>query len=135
MMKSIRYSILIFLAQVLLILFMPGLTVDTEDKIWLLSISLAFGLICMYGTTRIISAFDVSQSRFNARYFGTMGSRMLIGIILIVIYLKMNSVVNKVGTIFLICSYFVYMGFEIRIILSKLRTNSEKPKNADNAQK
>ncbi len=134
-MNALKYFPLLFVLQLLLILFIPGLTIGVNDKIWLLSISLGYSLIFMFGTTRIIAAFDHSQSRFNARYFGTMGMRMLIGIILIVIYLKFSPVINKAGTIFLICSYFVYMGFEIKIILSKLRTNSEKSKNADDAQK
>jgi hypothetical protein len=134
-MKTFKYFPLIFIAQVILLFLIPGLHKGVEDLIWLISISLIFGVVFIFGAVRMISDFDISQSRFNARYFGTMGFRMFMGIILIIIYLKFSSVMNKPGTIFLICSYFVYMGFEIRIILSKLRTNSEKPKNADDAQK
>jgi hypothetical protein len=134
-MKDLKYFPIIFAIQLLLLLLIPGLAGNVRDLTWLVSISLVFALIFMFGTTRIIAAFNSSQSQFNARYFGTMGLRMLLGIILIVIYLKFSPVINKAGTIFLICSYFVYMGFEIKIILSKLRTNSEKPKNADNPQK
>ncbi len=134
-MKSFRFFPLIFLAQIILLFIIPGLNKGVEDLVWLISISLIFGVIFILGAVRIISDLTISQSRFNARYFGTMGLRMVLGLILVVIYLKFSSVMNKPGTIFLICSYFVYMGFEIRIILSKLRTNSEKPKNADDAQK
>ena|SRR5690349_16768608 len=134
-MKAFRYFPLIFLAQVLLLFIIPGLNKGIEDLVWLISISLIFGVVFIFGAMRIMADLSISQSRFNARYFGTMGLRMLIGLVLVVIYLKFSSVMNKPGTIFLICSYFVYMGFEIKIILSKLRTNSEKPKNADDAQK
>jgi hypothetical protein len=134
-MKAFRFFPLLLILQILLVIFIPGLSKGVQDMIWLSSISLIFALVFILGAVRIISALDVSQSRFNAKYFGTMGLRMLIGLVMMVIYLKFSGVINKPGTIFLICSYFVYMGFEIRIILSKLRTNSEKPKNADNAQK
>jgi len=134
-MKSLRYFPLLFLGLSLLIILIPGLTTGTRDMIFLISILLAYTLIFMYGAMRIVKALASSQSQFNARYFGTMGIRMLTGIILIVTYLKFSSVLNKFGTIFLICSYFVYMGFEIKIILSKLRTNSEKSKNTDDARK
>jgi hypothetical protein len=134
-MKDFKYFPLVFLLQLLLILFIPGLAKGVEDRIWLVSICVVYGLIFILGTRKIISAFESSQSQFNAKYFGAMGMRMLTGIILIGIYLKFSGAINKPGTIFLICSYFVLMGFEIKIILSKLRTNSEKSKNTDDARK
>lgn len=134
-MKELKFFPLLLIAQLIIILIIPNLTYGLQDMIWLLAISLVYCIVFMFGTTRIIAAFNSSPSMFNARYFGTMGMRMLMGIILIVIYLKFSGTFNKAGTIFLICSYFVYMGFEIKIILTKLRTNSEKPKNADDAQK
>ena len=134
-MKDFKYFPLLFVLQLLLIFLVPGLTIGFEDRIWLVSICLVYGIIFMIGTRNIISAFSSSQSQFNAKYFGAMGMRMIAGIILIGIYLKFSGAVNKPGTIFLICSYFVLMGFEIKIILSKLRTNSEKSKNTDDARK
>ena len=82
-----------------------------------------------------MKGLNISQSRFNAVFFGSMGLRMMTALILIGIYLVISPVINKIGIIFLICVYFVYMGFEIKFILPKLRTDSEKSKNTDDARK
>jgi uncharacterized membrane protein len=134
-MKQFLPFIYVLIAQLLLTWFFPGLAIDQKDQITLSIIVAVFCLIFVLGTIRLSTALNVSQSQFNARYFGSMGLRMLIALILIAIYLKTSSVINKAGSIFLLFSYFVYMGFEIRIILHKLRTNSEKSQNTDDARK
>ena len=134
-MKQFLPFIYVLIAQLLLTWFFPGLTIDQKDQITLSIIVAVFCLIFVLGTIRLSTALNVSQSQFNARYFGSMGLRMLIALILIAIYLKLSKIINKPGSIFLIFSYFVYMGFEIRIILHKLRTNSEKSQNTDDARK
>ncbi|HEY1047560.1 MAG TPA: hypothetical protein VGF79_14035 [Bacteroidia bacterium] len=134
-MKKIQPLFLVFLIQVALIWLIPVLSVSNFDKIALNSGCLLFLIIFSFGLMRLLNTGEISQSKFNAKFFGSMGLRMLTGLGTIGIYLAISPIVNKVGTIFLLISYFVYMGFEIRIILHKLRTDSEKSKNADNARK
>ncbi|MDP2175978.1 MAG: hypothetical protein Q8K70_08725 [Bacteroidota bacterium] len=76
-----------------------------------------------------------SQAKFNAAFFGVTGLRMILIILLIVIYLIFRTPVNKPGIIFMICSYFIYMGFEIRFILHKLRPDLQNQKANENARK
>lgn len=113
----------------------PGVTVSRFDQIALSVILIVFCAIFILGASKISRALQVSQSQFNARYFGSMGLRIIVALISIAIYLKISPVINKAGAIFLLISYFVYMGFEIRIILHKLRTDSEKSQNTDDARK
>ena len=128
------YSIF-FLVQCAVLFSIPQLTKSNLDKIFLASISLAMMLLFILGTNKILNSLSISQSRFNAVFFGSMGLRMITTLILIGIYLIMSELINKPGIIFLICVYFVYMGFEIQFILPKLRTDSEKSKNTDDARK
>ena len=129
----------IFLAllplQFLIIYFTPGLVSKQTDALLLCIITVLFAMIFLFGTFRIESSLATSQSKFNAVYFGMMGLRMLTAFILIFIYLSFSGLSKIPGIIFLICNYFVYMGFEIRFILPKLRTDSEKSKNTDDARK
>lgn len=134
-MKQYTNFLIALVLQLGITWFFPGLAIDMDDKIKLSVIEVVMCLIFILGTIRLSTALNVSQSQFNARYFGSMGLRMLIALILIAIYLKVSKIINKPGSIFLIFSYFVYMGFEIRIILHKLRTNSEKSQNTDDARK
>lgn len=131
----LKTFLIILLLQAGLIFFIPGLSKNNGDAMLLMLISLVFAMVFLFGSKRILSGLNTSQSRFNALFFGMMGLRMLTALIFIVIYLMVSSIVNKPGTIFLICSYFVYMGFEIKFILPKLRTDSEKSKNTDDARK
>lgn len=128
------YSIF-FLIQCALLFAIPQLSKSTLDKILLASISLAMLMLFILGTNKILNGLKVSQSRFNAVFFGSMGLRMVSTLILIGIYLVISPLINKLGIIFLICAYFVYMSFEIKFILPKLRTDSEKSKNTDDARK
>jgi len=134
-MKQYANFLIALVLQLGITWFFPGLAIDMDDKIKLSVIEVVMCLIFILGTVRLSTALNVSQSQFNARYFGSMGLRMLIALILIAIYLKLSKIINKAGSIFLLFSYFVYMGFEIRIILHKLRTNSEKSQNTDDARK
>ena len=134
-MKKIQPLFIIFLIQATIIWLVPFLSVSLNDKIALTSGCLLFLIIFSVGLMRLLNIGEISQSKFNAKFFGSMGLRMLTGLGTIGIYLAISPIINKVGTIFLLISYFVYMGFEIRIILHKLRTDSEKSKNADNARK
>lgn len=128
------YSIF-FLVQCEVLFSIPQLTKSNLDKIFLASISLAMMLLFILGTNKILKGLNISQSRFNAVFFGSMGLRMVSTLILIGIYLVISPLINKLGIIFLICAYFVYMSFEIKFILPKLRTDSEKSKNTDDARK
>ncbi len=131
----LRTFVLLLLIQIAIVFAVPGLTTTTGDSILLSAICAIFAAVYLFGTHRILGGLGVSQSRFNALYFGMMGLRMLTALIFIVIYLKFSSINKIPGTIFLICMYFVYMGFEIKFILPKLRTDSEKSKNTDDARK
>ncbi len=134
-MKTYLPFIAIFLLQILCIFLVPGISMGNTDSYILIALSLVFCIVFCIGTKRIGSSLNVSQSQFNAKYFGNMGLRMLLGLVIIGIYLKSSKVINKPGSIFLLCSYFIYMSFEIKIILHKLRSDSKKSQNADNAQK
>lgn len=131
-MKKPTFFLLLLAIQIGVILFVPGLAQTSMDTTWLVGLSALYCTMFIWGTIKISKSLHVSQSRFNARYFGSMGLRMAVCLASIAIYLKFSKPVNKPASIFLICSYFVYMSFEIRIILHKLRSDSEKSKNADN---
>lgn len=113
----------------------PGLAISLIDKLALSAVLVVFCLMFVLGAKKITRALAVSQSQFNAKYFGAMGLRIIVALISIAIYLIISPIINKFGAIFLLISYFVYMGFEIQIILHKLRTDSEKSQNTDDARK
>lgn len=131
-MKNPSFFLLLLVLQVCVILFVPGLSKSSMDTTWLMGLSCLYCVMFIWGAVKMGKSLHVSQSQFNARYFGSMGLRMAVCLASIAIYLKFSQPVNKPASIFLICSYFVYMSFEIRIILHKLRSDSEKSKNADN---
>lgn len=113
----------------------PGLTIGVFDKLAISVVLIIFCVIFILGAKKILRTLSVSQAQFNAKFFGSMGLRIIIALISIAMYLVFSPVINKFGAIFLLISYFVYMGFEIQIILHKLRTDSEKSKNTDDARK
>lgn len=134
--SKLYFRFLLAAALILLLVWLvPGLAKSRNDKLFLSILSAVNLLVSILGTQKILKNLNISQARFNAVYFGTMGLRMLSALILILIYLIYSPVVNKVGVIFLICLYFVFLGFEIRLIQPKLRTDSEKSKNTDDARK
>ena len=124
-----------FFVQCILLFAIPQLSKSNNDKFLLAGISSIMHFLFIVGTNKILKGLNISQSRFNAVFFGSMGLRMVSTLILIGIYLLISPLVNKFGIIFLICVYFIYMSFEIKFILPKLRTDSEKSKNTDDARK
>lgn len=134
-MKKLLPLFLAFVVQMVLIFLVPAISTSGKDRLILSLCCLVFFLIFSVGAIRMMGAGEISQSKFNARFFGSMGLRMIICLSTIGIYLAISEVKTRIGSIFLVISYFIYMGFEIRIILHKLRTDSEKSKNADNARK
>jgi hypothetical protein len=131
----IKNYTIFYLIQCALLFSIPQLSKSNLDKILLSGISFAMLVLFILGTTKILKGLNVSQSRFNAVFFGCMGLRMISTLILISIYLVISPLINKLGIIFLICAYFIYMSFEIKFILPKLRTDSEKSKITDDARK
>lgn len=135
-MKSlvIKYAIF-FVLQILLVVFIPAITTSSNDQFFLLGCNLVLGLLFLFGTHRLVQKLAVSQSQFNMAFFGGLGMRLIISLMLILIYLKLSHIPNIKGVIFMICSYFIFVGFEIQFILPKLRTDSENSKNTDDARK
>lgn len=135
-MKSGAFQVFMGLIIILLIIwFVPGIAQNQEDKLYLTVCNLILFLVFSLGIRRMQGTDGLSQARFNARYFSGMALRMFTALGLIAIYLYISKIKNIAGAISLIISYFVYMGFEIRIILHKLRTDSEKSQDAVNARK
>ncbi len=116
-------------------LILPNSKFAWNDKYWILGAILVFLLNTLFAMRKISGAVNVSQSKFNAIYFGSMGLKMIFALIFIVIYLNISTIPNKFAVVFMLITYFIYTGFEIQFILSKLRTNSEKDKNGDDARK
>ena len=128
----------IYLATVVLLLIalvLPSGKFLWNDKYWLMGSILIFLFNTLFAMRKISGAVNVSQSKFNAIYFGSMGLKMILALIFIVIYLNISVIPNKFAVVFMLITYFIYTGFEIQFILSKLRTNSEKDKNGEDARK
>ena len=128
----------IYLATVVLFLIalvLPSGKFLWNDKYWLMGSILIFLFNTLFAMRKISGAVNVSQSKFNAIYFGSMGLKMILALIFIVIYLNISVIPNKFAVVFMLITYFIYTGFEIQFILSKLRTNSEKDKNGEDARK
>ncbi|NQW42629.1 MAG: hypothetical protein HQ463_04265 [Bacteroidetes bacterium] len=105
------------------------ISLNNNDIIWLNVIGFIIAASTLFSAYRVNSSLFVSQAKFNAVFFGTMFLKMFFALFLIGIYLKFNDIRNKIGVIFIVCSYFIYTCFEIQFILSKLRSNSKKNKN------
>lgn len=116
-------------------LLLPNSKFLWNDKYWMIASILIFLLNTLFAMRKISGAVNVSQSKFNAIYFGSMGLKMILALIFIVIYLNVSAIPNKFAVVFMLITYFIYTGFEIQFILSKLRTNSEKDKNGEDARK
>ena len=128
----------IYLATVVLLLIalvLPSGKFLWNDKYWIMGSILIFLFNTLFAMRKISGAVNVSQSKFNAIYFGSMGLKMILALIFIVIYLNISVIPNKFAVVFMLITYFIYTGFEIQFILSKLRTNSEKDKNGEDARK
>lgn len=133
-MKHLKVYIFSLLV-IAVLLFLPESLVDKENKYWVCGAVLLFTFNTLFSMYRISRSLDASQARFNAAYFGSMALKMLIAFIFIAIYLKFSHLVNIPILLGMVCLYFIYMGFEIQFILYKLRTNSEKSQNGDDARK
>jgi hypothetical protein len=128
----------IYLATVVLLiitLVLPSGKFLWNDKYWIMGSILIFLFNTLFAMRKISGAVNVSQSKFNAIYFGSMGLKMILALIFIVMYLNISVIPNKFAVVFMLITYFIYTGFEIQFILSKLRTNSEKDKNGEDARK
>lgn len=133
-----KFNIRIAIITILLLsaaLFFPGKIFSMEDKLWIGGSVLFFLFNMLFAMYKITRSLEVSQSKFNAIYFGSMGIKMLLALLFVIIYLKVSTIGSKYAVIFMLCTYFIYTGFEIQFILSKLRTNSEKYKNGHEARK
>jgi hypothetical protein len=113
----------------------PKLATSNTDSIYLSGILIIYFIAFSFGTHKIIQSINTNQSRFNAVFFGVTGLRMILIIFLFLIYLLISNITNKIGIVFLICSYFIFMGFEIKIILHKLRPDLGNQKANENARK
>ena len=128
----------IYLATVVLLLIalvLPSGKFLWNDKYWIMGSILIFLFNTLFAMRKISGAVNVSQSKFNAIYFGSMGLKMILALIFIIIYLNISVIPKKFAVVFMLITYFIYTGFEIQFILSKLRTNSEKDKNGEDARK
>jgi hypothetical protein len=114
----------------------PFVSKSLFDYISLLIINLLIFSSFHFGTSMILKKVqNKSQAQFNAAFFGVTGLRMIFIIILLSIYLIINKPANVIGVIFIISTYFIYMGFEIRFILHKLRPDLQNQKANENARK
>jgi hypothetical protein len=113
----------------------PKLATSSKDAMLLSLILFIYFIAFSFGTYKISESISTNQSRFNAVFFGVTGLRMILIIFLFLIYLLISDITNKIGIVFLICSYFIFMGFEIKIILHKLRPDLGNQKANENARK
>jgi uncharacterized membrane protein len=108
---------------------------SSTDLIYLNGILFIYFVAFSFGTHNISKSISTNQSRFNAVFFGVTGLRMILIIFLFLTYLLISEITNKTGIVFLICSYFIFVGFEIKIILHKLRPDLGNQKANENARK
>jgi hypothetical protein len=128
-------NLLLFIGLSVLSFVIPKLATSSKDAMLLSSILFIYFIAFSFGTFKISESISTNQSRFNAVFFGVTGLRMILIIFLFLIYLLISDITNKIGIVFLICSYFIFMGFEIKIILHKLRPDLGNQKANENARK
>ena len=128
-------NLLLFIGLSVLSFIIPKLATSSKDAMLLSSILFIYFIAFSFGTYKISESISTNQSRFNAVFFGVTGLRMILIIFLFLIYLLISDITNKIGIVFLICSYFIFMGFEIKIILHKLRPDLGNQKANENARK
>lgn len=126
---------IVTIGLIIITLVLPGSIFGWNDKYWILGAILIFLLNTWFAMRKISGGLNVSQSKFNAIYFGSMGLKMIVALVFIIIYLNFSVLPNKIAVVLMLITYFIYTGFEIQFILSKLRTNSEKDKNGEDARK
>jgi hypothetical protein len=128
-------NLLLFIGLSVLSFVIPKLATSSKDAMLLSSILFIYFIAFSFGTYKISESISTNQSRFNAVFFGVTGLRMILIIFLFLMYLLISDITNKIGIVFLICSYFIFMGFEIKIILHKLRPDLGNQKANENARK
>ncbi len=128
-------NLFLFVGLSILSFVIPKLATSSKDAMLLSSILFIYFIAFSFGTFKIGESISTNQSRFNAVFFGVTGLRMILIIFLFLIYLLISDITNKIGIVFLICSYFIFMGFEIKIILHKLRPDLGNQKANENARK
>jgi hypothetical protein len=128
-------NLLLFIGLSVLSFVIPKLATSSKDAMLLSSILFIYFIAFSFGTFKISESISTNQNRFNAVFFGVTGLRMILIIFLFLIYLLISDITNKIGIVFLICSYFIFMGFEIKIILHKLRPDLGNQKANENARK
>jgi hypothetical protein len=128
-------NLLLFIGLSVLSFVIPKLATSSKDAMLLSSILFIYFIAFSFGTYKISESISTNQNRFNAVFFGVTGLRMILIIFLLLIYLLISDITNKIGIVFLICSYFIFMGFEIKIILHKLRPDLGNQKANENARK
>jgi hypothetical protein len=128
-------NLFLFIGLSILSFVIPKLATSSKDAMLLSLILFIYFIAFSFGTFKISESISTNQSRFNAVFFGVTGLRMILIIFLFLIYLLISDITNKIGIVFLICSYFIFMGFEIKIILHKLRPDLGNQKANENARK
>ena len=102
-----------------------GFQFSNQDNIYIIVGSIIYMCISIISSIIILRSIDVSQAKFNSVFFGFTFLQLILALIYIAIYLKNSGLSNKWAVISLVFQYFIFMGFEIQFILSKLRTNSK----------
>jgi len=128
-------NLFLFIGLSILSFVIPKLVTSSTDLIYLNGILFIYFVAFSFGTHNISKSISTNQSRFNAVFFGVTGLRMILIIFLFLTYLLISEITNKTGIVFLICSYFIFVGFEIKIILHKLRPDLGNQKANENARK
>ena len=128
-------NLFLFIGLSIMSFVIPKLATSQKDAMLLSLILFIYFIAFSFGTYKISESISTNQSRFNAVFFGVTGLRMILIIFLFLIYLLISDITNKIGIVFLICSYFIFMGFEIKIILHKLRPDLGNQKANENARK
>lgn len=134
--KTYLPYLLILILQIIALFLIPKVDENTIKETAILTmIALIECFSFWFGTQKIEKALKSSQAKFNAVFFGVTGLRMILIIFLLAMYLIFIDLVNKSAIILLICSYFLYVGFEIKIIYTKLRPDFKSQNNNENARK
>jgi len=105
------------------------------DMAFIIGITTTIFLTFLFGTPLINGAVRKSQAKFSAIFFGVTGFRMALIIFMLLIYLISSALVFKTGIILILMLFFINMGFEIKIIYSKLRPDFKSNKNNEDAGK
>ncbi len=90
-------------------------------------------LLTIFICLKIRLATNKSQAQFNAVFFGFTFLHMIMTLIFITIYLIISKLNKNITAIILMLQFFVFFVFEIKIILSNLRSNSKRGQKFEDA--